>query len=1010
VSANSLVEEGNALYRKGDLQGAIGCYEAAVRADPADDRARYNLGVVLQGLSRLDEAVAQYRQVAAGSAEFPKALVNWANALKDRNDLRGAADLYERAHAANPADPAILKNLARLGDLALHRREHEQALQLYGRVAKLGSADGLAGLGTVALEAGDPAKAIEHFRAALAIEPRHSAAHYNFGVALDDLQRFDEALEHFERAAAIDPRNAGAWVRWGEALRRRGDAKGAAERFARALEMDPANAAALNNLATAALDDGDVDGAAALLERLAASHPELEEPRFNLGLVALNRQRFAEGWEANERRFRILTTGVPAPLAGLPRFELDESARGKRVAVLREQGLGDQILFSTLLSELTARGIRGVVEVDPRLAGAYARSLPDLEFVTSAAQIADCDAQIPLGSLPRLFRRDVASFRRQPKRLFAADGERVAALARRLPAGRRIGIAWRTFQGAARQNVELRKSAALARFAPLAVGARLIDLQYGDVREERAAFDRSHPGVRTEVEGLDLFNDLEGVLAAIELCDLVVTTSNVTAHLAGAVGKRTWLVYLRANAPFHYWAPDASGRSLWYPSVEICTDRAWSTWEAAFDAIALRLVNELFAEGNALRDRGDFAGAIAAYGAIAAAHPRLAEPLVNWGNILYQQNDPSGAARLYERALAANPAQPQALNNLAGILLDRGEIAGARAAFERANAAKPGDADALYNLGLIALREHDFSRGWDAYELRFQSSPPVPVTAPGNVPPLEPADLARGHRVAIWSEQGVGDQILYSTLLPELAERRLDAVVEVDRRLVEAYRRSLPKLDFVATDARDRAFDDCDRHLAIGSLPRLFRPSVESFSRQTRALLAPDAARARAIAAKLPAGVKVGISWRSFQPADRRNFEVRKSIPLECFAALDGAALVDLQYGDVRAEREAFDARHPGKRRAVAGLDVFNDLEGLLAAIASCDLVITASNVTAHLAGAIGKPTWLVYLGANAPFHYWVPGPGGRALWYPSVEIVSDRDWSTWEAAFEGIAARWRRR
>ncbi len=87
------------------------------------------------------------------------------------------------------------------------------------------------------------------------------------------------------------------------------------------------------------------------------------------------------------------------------------------------------------------------------------------------------------------------------------------------------------------------------------------------------------------LEGLDLFDDLDGVLAAIEACDLVVTTSNVTAHLAGALGKPTWLVYLAANPPFHYWVPLADGQSLWYPSVRVVTGRSLDTWEKAMARI-----------------------------------------------------------------------------------------------------------------------------------------------------------------------------------------------------------------------------------------------------------------------------------------------------------------------------------------------------------------------------------------------------------------------------------------
>ena len=163
-----------------------------------------------------------------------------------------------------------------------------------------------------------------------------------------------------------------------------------------------------------------------------------------------------------------------------------------------------------------------------------------------------------------------------------------------------------------------------------------------------------------------------------------------------------------------------------------------------------------------------------------------------------------------------------------------------------------------------------------------------------------------------------------------------------------------------------------------------------------------------ALQADLPPGRKVGISWRSFQGSGRRHIAQRKSIPLECFAPLGerGVKLLDLQYGDVAAERAAFDAAHPGLRIEAPGVDLRQDIEGVLAAIACCDLVVTASNVTAHFAGAIGRRTWLVYLGANPPFHYWVPNEKGRSPWYPSVEILTDPKWTRWETALEEVAKR----
>jgi ADP-heptose:LPS heptosyltransferase len=179
----------------------------------------------------------------------------------------------------------------------------------------------------------------------------------------------------------------------------------------------------------------------------------------------------------------------------------------------------------------------------------------------------------------------------------------------------------------------------------------------------------------------------------------------------------------------------------------------------------------------------------------------------------------------------------------------------------------------------------------------------------------------------------------------------------------------------------------------MGSLASLLRRDSASFARQPRALLLPDAARVRAIRAQLGDGPHVAVSWRSLQGAVRASRAARKSIALAQFAAMAaeaGARLVDIQYGDVEAERAAFEREHPGVLVRIAGLDAFNDLEGVMAAISACGAVVTASNVTAHLAGALGVAATVVFLGPVSPFHYWDAVAGTRSLWYPSLMVVAN--------------------
>jgi hypothetical protein len=222
------------------------------------------------------------------------------------------------------------------------------------------------------------------------------------------------------------------------------------------------------------------------------------------------------------------------------------------------------------------------------------KRLNDWEYAAGGAEATfpSCDRQIPIGSLGALLRTDDRAFEAQPRVLLAADPARVKAMreALRAPGRRLVGISWRSFQPRARGFLQRRKSASLAGFHSLSRrdDVELLDLQYGDTAAERESFEAEGGRLR-RVPELDLFNDIDGVLAAIEACDLVITTSNVTAHFAGALGKEAWVLYLAGVPPFHYWATDSEGRCLWYPSVRIVTAPELRTWPELFDRVARSL-------------------------------------------------------------------------------------------------------------------------------------------------------------------------------------------------------------------------------------------------------------------------------------------------------------------------------------------------------------------------------------------------------------------------------------
>jgi hypothetical protein len=222
-----------------------------------------------------------------------------------------------------------------------------------------------------------------------------------------------------------------------------------------------------------------------------------------------------------------------------PRWQ-GEDLNGKRLLVWAEQGVGDHIIYLGSLPALLAdRGGNWVFECDQRLVSLFARSEPGAEIVAAGqAHKTEFDFQIPAASLT------LQSRIRHPGqyplgRYLSPDPERAAGISARLQDAAQgrplIGIAWRS----SRQMVGPWKSMPLEEWAPIFKGrdALFVNLQYGETEPEiAAAMGATGAEIYTDPE-IDRFNDFEGLAALIDGLDLVVTTSNVTAHFAGALAK-----------------------------------------------------------------------------------------------------------------------------------------------------------------------------------------------------------------------------------------------------------------------------------------------------------------------------------------------------------------------------------------------------------------------------------------------------------------------------------------
>ena len=429
--------------------------------------------------------------------------------------------------------------------------------------------------------------------------------------------------------------------------------------------------------------------------------------------------------------------------------------------------------------------------------------------------------------------------------------------------------------------------------------------------------------------------------------------------------------------------------------------------------------------GDALRELGRLQDALLSYDHALAARPDYAEALSNRGNVLKLLRRFDGALANYDAALRLRPDYPDALSNRAVTLqaLDRLDEAlascdraltlapdsiaaltnrasvlqelrrfdEALATYDRAAAIAPDHAEAQINRALLLLLSGDFANGWPAYEWRRKlPSWAVRGFAQGE---WSGEDIA-GQRLLLHAEQGFGDTIQFARYAALAAGRGIDVVLEVQPALAPLLG-GLFGLDVVAA-GRD-PLPAFDRHCPLLSLPRLFATTPETIPSGAPYIVAP-ADRIAAWTPSLPGeGLRVGLAW-SGHPDNVRDHE--RSIPFARLApltAISGARFVSLQK-DIRAT-DADDFHSCGDVIDLGG--ALRDFADTAAIIAELDLVITVDTAVAHLAGAMGKPVWVLL--PRVPDFRWLLDRA-TSPWYPSARLFRKGQTDTWDDVIAEVA------
>lgn len=554
-------------------------YATAVTLQPEAVESRFQLAGLLQDLGRPAEAEAQYGALLTVAPLHASIHLNRALLREAQGRFAGARDGFR---AALVLEPAHAKALLRLAATERELGRDGAALAAQRRAMTVSDDPAEAGLFTTlaSLLAGEglPDQAAEAARIAVALAPGDAALWNELANRLKGLGRLADSVAAYGCGLVLLPGNpvllnnrANGWLKLGRLELAEADARAA---VAAESGFAPGFSAGWNTLGSVLMARGMAGEALGAFEQAAGVDPAGNaQARFNRSVALLTLGRLAEGWDGYE-------LGWAVPSGRFPRAEFPQPLWDGRplgdgsLLVWGEQGLGDEVMFASLIPQLAGEGVRVVLDCDARLAPLLSRGLPDVTVVgrgeppDGRLTAPDVVAQIPAGSLPRLMRRRIEDFAGHQPAFLKADPGRVAEWRRRLEDGRRlIGVSWSSKNAA----VGHLRSIPLARLAHALErpGVRLVSLQYGDVAAEAAAAGVTDPG-------LDAWGDIDGLAALIAAMDLVVSVDNSTVHLAGGLGRPAWAL-LPHSAEWR-WMQERHD-TVWYPSVRLFRQTAPGDWD-----------------------------------------------------------------------------------------------------------------------------------------------------------------------------------------------------------------------------------------------------------------------------------------------------------------------------------------------------------------------------------------------------------------------------------------------
>ena len=556
-------------------------YAKAIKLNENYAEAYYNRGATLEASLLFDQAISDYVKAIEIKPDYVDSYNNLGNVLKELKRFDEALLCYDAAIKINPAVAEIycnrgtaLKELGRLDEALL---DYEKAIN-----HKLDFAQAYYNRGNALKELQRFNDAMSDYNKAIEIKPDYAESYNNLGNVLKELKRFDEAIFHYEKAISIKSDYAESYSNCGLVLQQIKRLDDALLYCKKAVLIKPQDADLHINYGNALQENRQFDEALFSYEKALVLRPEYPEAHWNLSLHNLLVGNLNAGWKGYEWRWKCkkMLKNIPVRNFSQPLWLGAQSPKDKTILLYAEQGLGDTIQFCRYVPLVAQLGAKIVLEIQAPLVKLLSHSEGVGQVFTQGDQLPEFDFQCPLLSLPLVFRTEIDSI---PQAVHIhLDEMKLKYWQAQLGTRKtmRVGIVW---SGNPSHKNDHNRSMALSDLIPfLPSECEIFSLQK-EIRDHDREVLTKNPKIRHFGNVLQDFTD---TAVLCQLMDLIISVDTSIVHLAGSIGKRTWV--LVPYDPDWRWLLERSD-SPWYPSAELFRQEEHGNWNSPLRKIKTRL-------------------------------------------------------------------------------------------------------------------------------------------------------------------------------------------------------------------------------------------------------------------------------------------------------------------------------------------------------------------------------------------------------------------------------------